>query len=236
MLSIKGLRQGLLIVFSDKESEPWVSRLRELENKLNANPGFFRGGQMALDVKSLSLSRDDLQRTLDLLRDHDVKLLAVLSENEMTNAHAISLDVPVALPVAKPNPSEKPKATEPQTDANATKPTEKVSVQENEEGTDGLLVKRRVRSGQVLRHPGHIVVVGDVNPGAQIIAGGDIIVWGRMHGSAHAGALGNVESVVCALELSPSLIKIADAAARDHKGASEMAQIKDQVIVFMKWG
>jgi septum site-determining protein MinC len=112
------------------------------------------------------------------------------------------------------------------------------------EGTDGLLARRRVRSGQVLRHPGHIVVIGDVNPGAQLIAGGDIIVWGKLQGTAHAGALGDTRAIICALDMSPSLVKIADAALalrpgeqkkRNKAGKAEQAQLIDQQITFTPW-
>jgi septum site-determining protein MinC len=106
-----------------------------------------------------------------------------------------------------------------------------------------LLVRKRVRSGQVLRHPGHIVVIGDVNPGAQLIAGGDIIVWGKLHGVAHAGALGDASAVICALELMPGLIKIADATRssslvsqkRVRVKYPEMAMLELQEIKIISW-
>jgi hypothetical protein len=56
MISIKGLRQGLLINFGS-ENEPWLSKLRELETKLNANSAFFQGGQVAFDVHALHTQR-----------------------------------------------------------------------------------------------------------------------------------------------------------------------------------
>ena len=105
-----------------------------------------------------------------------------------------------------------------------------------------MLVRRRVRSGQVLRHPGHIIVIGDVNPGAQIIAGGDIIIWGKLQGSAHAGALGDSGAMICALELAPSLIRIADATRgsfSNHRRARtkrpEMAILEQQEISIVAW-
>jgi septum site-determining protein MinC len=106
---------------------------------------------------------------------------------------------------------------------------------EPDHGTDGMLIKKRVRGGQMIQHPGHIVIVGDVNPGAQIVAGGDIIVWGKLQGSAHAGAFGDTNAVICALELTPAMIKIAELAIRNHRGKAEMARIKEQEITFTKW-
>lgn len=77
-----------------------------------------------------------------------------------------------------------------------------------EEISEGLLVRRTLRSGQVLQHLGHVVVIGDVNPGAEIIAGGDVVVWGRVRGTIHAGALGDNKAIVCALELRPTQLRI----------------------------
>jgi septum site-determining protein MinC len=71
-----------------------------------------------------------------------------------------------------------------------------------------------VRSGVDLRHPGTIVIVGDVNPGSSVIADGDIIIWGRLRGNAHAGAKGNPNSLIMALQMEPKLIRIADQVAR----------------------
>jgi septum site-determining protein MinC len=223
MISIKGLKQGLLIVF-EGESEPWVGHLRKLEEKLNASPGFFKGGYVALDVKAQTLSLDELNRTADLLVAHDVKLLALLTENESTRRNSLALGIPDSLPkpVVRAAPPPAPASGETVSDDEDTP-------------TDGALIKRRIRSGQIIRHPGHVVVIGDVNPGAQIIAGGDIIVWGRLQGTAHAGAFGNIDATVCALEMSPSLIRIADAVVRDHKGMMEVAQIRNQEIIFSKW-
>jgi septum site-determining protein MinC len=61
----------------------------------------------------------------------------------------------------------------------------------------------------VLRKTESIVVIGDVNPGAQVISGGDVMVWGRLRGVAHAGADGNDRAVVTALDFAPTQLRIA---------------------------
>lgn len=244
MIAIKGLRQGILIVFNG-ETAPWLSQLFELEKKLEANTNFFKGGKMALDVKAIALDASDIQRAQGLLKRYEVDLWAIVSENPITQEHvrAAGLLDTLAEPVAKPaakavelEDKEKRGQGEGETVVAEVTPDAFVI-----EGTDGLLVKKRVRSGQVLRHPGHIVVLGDVNPGAQLIAGGDVIVWGKLQGNVHAGALGDDAAVICALELSPTLLKIADAArmARPDKRRKhtypEMAALKDQQITLSEW-
>ncbi len=216
---------------------------------------------MAFDVHALQLSPDDLKRSIDLLTAHNVKLFAVLTENATTKQHVAALGILDVLPTVAPRaktakaaPAPIETAVEPVVagpdeaasadasvaigelaqarDAGVARPA---LDEEQEHGTDGLLIKKRVRGGQLFTHPGHIVIVGDVNPGAQIVAGGDIIVWGKLQGSAHAGAFGDTSAVVCALELTPAMIKIAELAIRNHRGKAEMARIKEQEIIFSKW-
>lgn len=67
-----------------------------------------------------------------------------------------------------------------------------------------------IRSGQVVRAAGDLVIIGDVNPNAQVIAGGSIYILGRLKGIAHAGANGNLEAVIAASWLEATHLKIAD--------------------------
>jgi septum formation inhibitor MinC len=77
-----------------------------------------------------------------------------------------------------------------------------------------LLVKQNLRSGQVLRYDGHIVVLGDVHAGAEISATGDVVVWGELKGIAHAGSKGNGRSEIRALRIEAIQLRIADFIAR----------------------
>jgi septum formation inhibitor MinC len=77
-----------------------------------------------------------------------------------------------------------------------------------------LYVKQTLRSGQTVSHKGDLVIIGDVNPGAEIMAEGDITVWGSLRGIAHAGVGGNSEAEIRALNLQPIQIRIASAIAR----------------------
>jgi septum site-determining protein MinC len=88
-------------------------------------------------------------------------------------------------------------------------PTDKASPQ-----ADPLYLQTTLRSGMEVKHPGTIVIVGDVNPGSTVIADGDIMVWGRLRGTVHAGASGNLKSMIMALQMEPALIRIATQMAR----------------------
>lgn len=77
-----------------------------------------------------------------------------------------------------------------------------------------LYLQMTIRSGTEIRHPGSIVVLGDVNPGGALIAAGDIFVWGRLRGVAHAGSEGNEACRIMALHMQPTQLRIADKVAR----------------------
>ncbi len=71
-----------------------------------------------------------------------------------------------------------------------------------------------LRSGQKLTSEGHLIVHGDVNPGAELKAAGNIVVLGTLKGIVHAGATGDRSASVSALVLSPTQIRIADVITR----------------------
>lgn len=90
----------------------------------------------------------------------------------------------------------------------------KASTEKPQSLAEPLYLQMTVRSGVEIRHPGTIVLLGDVNPGGSVIAGGDILVWGRLRGVVHAGAGGNTKSVIMALQMEPMVIRIAKYVAR----------------------
>ena len=71
-----------------------------------------------------------------------------------------------------------------------------------------------LRAGDHLQVEGSVLVLGDVNPGARVTAGGDVRVWGRLRGVAHAGCQGNGDARIVALQLRPLQLRIAAAVAR----------------------
>ncbi|MGB7413746.1 MAG: septum site-determining protein MinC [Thermosynechococcaceae cyanobacterium] len=77
-----------------------------------------------------------------------------------------------------------------------------------------LYLQTTLRSGNDIRHPGSVVILGDLNPGSAVIADGDILVWGRLRGMAHAGAGGNRKCQIMALQMEPTQLRVADLVAR----------------------
>lgn len=101
--------------------------------------------------------------------------------------------------------------------------------------TAPLYLRSTVRSGTAIRHGGSVFLLGDLNPGGEIIAGGDIWVWGRLRGVVHAGANGDPKAVILALQLEPTQLRIANQVARPPEGGAppntpEVAYLQDNVI------
>lgn len=71
-----------------------------------------------------------------------------------------------------------------------------------------------VRSGQTLEFDGHLLLLGDVNPGGIVRCTGDIYILGALRGTAHAGSAGNGEAIIAASSMTPTQLRIADVISR----------------------
>ncbi|MDI3480490.1 MAG: septum site-determining protein MinC [Tepidanaerobacteraceae bacterium] len=100
-----------------------------------------------------------------------------------------------------------------------------------------LLLKRTIRSGQKISYKGTVVILGDVNPGSEVVACGDILVMGVLRGMAHAGADGDISAIVAAFRLQPTQLRIAGVISRPPEEKQEVprfpevARLKDKTIV-----
>jgi septum site-determining protein MinC len=211
LLQIKGIRDGLMVTLADAA---WPILRQALLNRIEEQPGFFQGARLALDVGNQILRVSELSELRDKLSEAGVTLWAVVSNSPTTEATAQNLGLATRL--HKPRPQE------------ATAPIQAARGIDDE---TALWVNKTLRSGTRIEFAGHVVVFGDVNPGAEVIAGGSVIVWGRLRGVVHAGANGNTAAVVCALDLSPTQLRIASEIAvaprRDGKPQPEIARLKD---------
>lgn len=101
--------------------------------------------------------------------------------------------------------------------------------------TTGQFYKGNLRSGQVLESETSIIIMGDVNPGARIVSKGNIIVLGSLKGTVFAGATGNTNSFVLALDMNPVQIRIGDTIARSPDKPAKSAP-KETKIAFWEDG
>ena len=235
-ITIKGIRQGLLVTLGQGE---WEIELHALEERLTATPSFFRGGRIALDVGSHELSRSDVEGVHKLLARNQVELWALVSASAATKSAARELGLVVE--VVPSRPQEEVASQEGVASQEDVASQEGLASQEDEgPQADGLVVRRTLRSGQSLRHPSDVVVIGDVNPGAEVVAGGNIVVWGRVRGLVHAGALGDETAVICALHLTPTQLRIGSHIARTpeeqrSRPVPEMVVVRKGQLVAVPW-
>jgi len=215
---IKGIREGLLITLGDAE---WQSSRQALLDHLDQQGAFLKGARLALDVGNQVLKAVELSQLRNEISERELTLWAVISNSPTTEKTAQTLGLATRL--SKPLP-----------DVVAPLPQTRF-----QDGDPAILVHRTLRSGFSIQNSGHVVIVGDVNPGAEIIAGGDVLVWGRLRGMVHAGAQGDQNAVVCALDLSPTQLRIANQIAitpkRRGKPQPEMASIRNGQVISEIW-
>ena len=95
----------------------------------------------------------------------------------------------------------------------------------------GQFYKGTLRSGQMLESESSLVVLGDVNPGASVIAKGNVVILGSLKGNVYAGANGNQDSFVVALEMAPIQIRIGDIIARSGDPSGKSKPIDDGTMI-----
>lgn len=216
-LVIKGIGEGLLITLRDCS---WKEAKGLIIAKIDEKGAFFQGAKVALDVGDVSLKAADLGKLRDELSDRGITLWAVLSKSDTTIKTAQVLGLSITLGLAKNLEKQKKDNTV-------------------FEGDSAVWVEKTLRAGYKIETRCHVVVMGDVNPGAEIISAGNIIVWGRLSGSVHAGADGNKRAKVLALDLEATSLQIAQIAAapivKKRKKQPEVAYILGNEIIIEGW-
>ncbi len=216
-IEIKGIREGLLITVGEGT---WENAQATLLAHLDEQRDFLQGAKISLDVGNHILKAAEMGRLRDQISERGVFLRAILSNSPTTERTAQSLGLATKLSKPKPNRVMRRADTA-------------------LHGDQAVLVQRTLRSGHSIKHPGHVTVIGDVNPGAEIIAGGNVVVWGRLKGMVHAGAQGNESAIICALELSPTQLRIAEKISitptTKKKPVPEIAQLKDGKVIAEPW-
>jgi len=217
-IQIKGITQGILITAGEGK---WIDLEAELMKLIAEEEQFFQGARVALDAGNHVLRASDLGALRDRLADKQMTLFAVLAGSPSTVMNAQMLGLATKLAAGNTASKSVPVATE------------------NSPDEEAVLLQRTLRSGYKVDFGGHVVVLGDVNPGAEITAGGNVIVWGRLRGTVRAGVPGNPAAVVCALELEPALLRISSVPyliqKRKSDGQPEMAKVEKNQVIITAW-
>lgn len=216
-MHIKGIKDGLLITMGEGD---WAELETVLLAHVDEKAAFFQGARVALDVGNHILRAADLGGLRDRLSNKGINLWAVLSNSPATEQTAQVLGLATRISIPRPERTIHPLDT-------------------NLAGEGAVFVQRTLRSGFKVAHHGHIIILGDVNPGAEVVADGSVIIWGRLRGAVQAGVEGDASAVVCALEFSPTHLRIANftLAVQSRKGKTgpETARVKDGTILLESW-
>ncbi|MCY4466392.1 MAG: septum site-determining protein MinC [Chloroflexi bacterium] len=220
LIAIKGINDGLLISLST--TEKWQSVTDELAKRIDGKRAFYSGATIIVELGARPVPKYELSSLKALLERRGLSLSLVRSDSNTTRQSAMSLD----LRTSENGLPEKP----------ARRQAETKPVNPEETGSRGVIFRRTLRSGRTIHSEGHVVVFGDVNPGAKVIAAGDVVVWGKLRGTVHAGALGDESAVVCALDMNPNQLRIASYIVTSPPGKRrkilpEVASIRDNQIV-----
>lgn len=111
-------------------------------------------------------------------------------------------------PLERSNNTARPTRATPAARSPGMGQSQPAALEQFDRGEEALLLKTTCRSGEVISYPGDIVVLADVNPGAQLIADGDIFVYGTLRGVAHAGASGDTKAVIVATVMRAPRLQI----------------------------
>jgi len=229
--NIKGRSDGIAV---EVGKGSWAEILAALTERLDASGRFFRKGSVALDTGPRPVAEEELQQLAGVLTTHEMSLGIVRTSSERTFQAALALGFTATLESAEGAPvaAAAPAAT-------------------NTDSVAYFVYRGYLRSGHRLRRSENILVIGDINPGAEVISDGDILVWGRLRGIVRAGASGNKRAIVAALDLEPTQLRISDVATmgpdpkpgqpgrffwrRSQHKRPEIARIVDEAIVLEEW-
>jgi len=203
---LRGNARGLEIVVDG--SAPVEAIADAVTGRLDAAPGFFRGTDVRIRVEDGPLAPGCLARLDEITSRFELRIAEVAAgKAPEPEPEPVPVPVPVPVPqpvavaVAEPEPEPEPVlVSEPPGEPDPAPASPRIVV-------------GPVRSGVLLEHPSHLIIFGDVNPGAEIRAAGNIVVLGRLRGTAHAG-IGRDAGFIVALRLEPQQLRIGRVVAR----------------------
>jgi len=209
-IQIKARKDGFVLV-PDAEAS-FETILGFLQQRLEEARDFFHHAQMILDLRERPLRTDEIRSLQCLLMDKVGARITQIRLDEETSYFASpgaggSVPNPRSVSMPEPVPESTP-----------------------------MIVHSTCRSGTRVESGSDCVILGDVNPGAEVLAVGDVIIFGNLRGIAHAGAAGNRRARIWALSIEPSQIRIADLVAVPPKGNKpvpkryEVAEIRKDLI------
>lgn len=165
---------------------PFRELLGHIADKFLESERFFKNAHMAISFDGRELSREEEYQILDTISQRTSIHVVCVIDNDEIREQFTRQKV------------------------------EQCMAETEDADNTGKFYKGTLRSGQVLECETSIVIIGDINPGAKIISGGNVVVLGALKGTAYAGASGNENCFVVALDMNPVQIKIGNIIGRSE--------------------
>ncbi len=212
IISFRATVNGLILIMRDEDD--FDSIYEHVSRKLESSGKFFKGASTTVKYRGKKLTKQQEQKIAMLI-------------SQKANMEIRSFEEDVSIPEPEPESIVK----------SVKKPKLKLMFFKGLEEGMTRFYRGTVRSGQLISFEGNVVIIGDVNPGGEVIATGNVVVMGSLRGMVHAGADGNKEAIVVALSLQPTQLRIADVITRppdtkeDRQGLiPELAFVKDELV------
>jgi septum site-determining protein MinC len=235
---LRGRPDGLEVALAGRD---FGEALDELEARLAEQPSFFRGASAIASLGDVMPSAEEMSRLRGLLAAAGIELRAIsgsdLGLEALARAQGLELEsrsqqlsesarsLAADFAGARDDIAQRRKRGEASVRRAKLEPEGARLAPELrlvEAPPSTLYHAATLRGGQTLHHSGNIVVVGDVNPGAELIATGDILVFGRLAGIAHAGAQGDEGARIYAVDLAATQLRISTYIAADEAPANDL--------------
>jgi len=232
IVNFKGTRQGLAIMLDT--SCDYQELKTTLTKKISSNKEFFKGAKFALQPGAVALDADQTKELEDICLQYGLipsgEIKPIVHRDKVLTLNKDSGPLQFS-----PLPSRPVKKSD-------VLPS--LGLTTDETGEQTMMVRHHLRSGQKVHYGGNVIVMGDVNPGAEIVATGSIVVMGTLRGIAHAGASGDHSAFILAYSLRPTQLRIANFIGRSPDNEPpeyfefnpEIARIIDGAIIVENYG
>lgn len=190
---VRGTRDGLVIVLPERGTTRDI--VHALGVRIAGAEGFFRGAEVVLDYGTRTVVAEEVAILRQVLEDRGITLRTATATGFESRSTLRALGYsPLSAMPQPPVRGDEPQHV-------PLTPRDELPVR---------YVRRTFRSGMSLHHPGHLTVLGDVNPGAELTAAGDIVVFGSIRGVVHAGVMGDTGAIIAALHMTPTQLRISN--------------------------
>ena len=207
---IKRNRYGVNLILNDKI--PFPELVSQVGEKFKESEKFFGNSKVAISFEGRELSEKEEREILDAIAENSSLQIVCIMNHDPQMEEQMRQRVEQALAGGK--------------DASRREAAEPGNFPEQAEyGPESDFYKGNLRSGQVLESASNVTLIGDVNPGARIVSQGNIVILGSLRGNAWAGAGGDSNCFIFALDMKPIQLQIGDYIAKSPDREKEKKRL-----------